>query len=428
MTAQAFASRHPVTTVVARMRAELRDVAQTPVWTMGAGEVGKALTEVTRLAAQLSQLQLRLLAHSERVQVGADVGATSAANWLAHETRTTRPVVHRLARLAERLEAAHPEVGEALAGGDLVLDQAEVVVEAVDALPSDLVDTDTVRRAEAYLLAQARDHDARALRILGRRLLEVVDPEAADLEEARRLEAEESEARAAASFTMSDDGHGRVHGRFTLPSLHGSMLRKHLMALSAPGRKPDVPASTPSRHAMGLAFAEYVETRPDDTVPRAGGLAATVVVTMTLKSLMGGLTSAGLCDGSRISAGEARRLACAAGIIPVVLGGGSEPLDVGRRRRFHTTPMRVALGVRDGGCTAIGCDRPAAQCPRPSRPPVEPERTHQPRDRPAALPPPPLPRPRPALRGDRLPRRQGPLHPSDVRVVSPRRRTTRGSG
>jgi hypothetical protein len=291
--------------------------------------------------------------------VGADVGATSTASWMAHQTRTTRSAAHRAARLAKDLDA-HPEVDRALAAGELLTDQAAVIVEAVDALPTDLVDTSTIAQAEAHLLAEAEHHDARALRILGRRLLEVLDPDAAEAEEARRLAKEEQEARATASFTMSDDGHGKVHGRFSVPSVHGSMLRKHLLALAAPGRNPDVPVNTPTRHRMGLAFMEYIETRPDSTVPHAGGLAATVVVTMTHETLLGGLQAAGLCDGSRISAGEARRLACQAGIIPVVLGGASEPLDVGRRRRLHTKAMRIAMGIRDGGCSAEGCDRPPA--------------------------------------------------------------------
>ena len=198
------------------------------------------------------------------------------------------------------------------------------------------------------------------MRILGRRLLEVVDPDAAEAEEARRLEAEESAARAAASFTMTDDGQGKCHGRFTIPSLHGSMLRKALLALAAPARHPDRPAQTPTKHRLGEAFLEYVETHTD--LPDAGGVAATVVVTLDLDTLMGGLKAAGLCDGTRISAGEARRLACGAGIIPVVLGGQSQPLDVGRTRRFHTKAQRIAMGVRDGGCTADGCDRPPAMC------------------------------------------------------------------
>ena len=362
MTAAALEPSHPVAAVVASVRDGLRSVAQTPVWSMTAAETGDALVEVTRLVAQVAQLQLRLLAHAGRVEVGAEVGATSPANWLAHQTRTTRPAVHRAARLAKRLDQAHPEVDSALADAQVTLDQAQVIIEAVDALPTDLVDAQTVGRATAFLLEQAAQHDATALRILGRRLLEVLDPEAADAEEARRLAAEEQDARAKASFTISDDGHGSCHGRFTIPSLHGAMLRKTLLAYAAPKRNPDLPANTPTRHQLGRGFCEYLETRPEHTVPHSGGIAATVVVTMTIEALMGGLKAAGLCDGTRISAGEARRLACTAGIIPVVLGGPSEPLDVGRRRRFHTKPQRIAMGLRDGGCTTLGCDRPPALC------------------------------------------------------------------
>ncbi len=248
---------------------------------------------------------------------------------------------------------------EALADAAINVEQASVIVDAVDGLP-DEVDDSVREQAEAFLLREAADHDAQALRILGRRLLEVVDPDAAEAEEARRLEAEEEAARAAASFTMTDDGQGKCHGRFTIPSLHGSMLRKALLALAAPSRHPDRPAQTPTKHRLGEAFLEYVETHTD--LPDAGGVAATVVVTLDLETLMGGLKAAGLCDGTRISAGEARRLACGAGIIPVVLGGQSQPLDVGRTRRFHTKAQRIAMGVRDGGCTAEGCDRPPAMC------------------------------------------------------------------
>ena len=107
---------------------------------------------------------------------------------------------------------------------------------------------------------------------------------------------------------------------------------------------------------------EYVETRPADSVPSAGGVPATIVVTMELATLMGGLKAASLDTGGRISAGEARRLACRAGIIPVVLGGPSVVLDLGRKRRFHTESQRIALAVRDRGCSAVGCDTPPGRC------------------------------------------------------------------
>jgi hypothetical protein len=113
---------------------------------------------------------------------------------------------------------------------------------------------------------------------------------------------------------------------------------------------------------MGLAFCEYIESRRADTTPQAGGVAATVVVTMTEETLRGGVAAAGLDTGGRVSAGQARRLACRAGILPAVLGGASQVLDLGRLRRFHTQPQRIAIALRDGGCTAEGCDWPPGMC------------------------------------------------------------------
>ncbi|MGO4258231.1 DUF222 domain-containing protein, partial [Marmoricola sp. RAF53] len=111
---------------------------------------------------------------------------------------------------------------------------------------------------------------------------------------------------------------------------------------------------------LGQAFIEYVETRRD--APKAGGIAATVVVTMTMDALLGADTVATLDTGDRITAGEARRLACEAGIIPAVLGSKSQVLDLGRKTRFHTEAQRIVLARRDGGCTAEGCDWPPGMC------------------------------------------------------------------
>ena len=86
------------------------------------------------------------------------------------------------------------------------------------------------------------------------------------------------------------------------------------------------------------------------------------MVTIPLETLMGGLAAGQLDTGQRITAGEARRLACGAGIIPVVLGGKSQVIDVGRKRRYYTGAARTALEVRDGGCTAEGCQTAPAWC------------------------------------------------------------------
>jgi hypothetical protein len=193
----------------------------------------------------------------------------------------------------------------------------------------------------------------------------VVAPEVDEAWEARKLAEEEAEAERAAVFRMHDDGHGKSHGRFMVPTWVGEVLRKHLMAIAAPKHRTHVDGEArepgrPSAQKLGQAFIEYVPGYPADRLPDAGGVNATVVVTMPLDTLMGGLKAAQLDTGVPISPGLARRLACEAGIIAAVLGGRSEVLDLGRRRRFHTTAQRIALAVEQGGCTAEGCDAPPA--------------------------------------------------------------------
>ncbi len=83
---------------------------------------------------------------------------------------------------------------------------------------------------------------------------------------------------------------------------------------------------------------------------------------MRLDQLLDGLGTTTLDTGTTISAGQARRLACQAGIIPVVLDGKSQPLDVGQQQRLYTKHQRIAITLRDKVCIIEGCDRPASQC------------------------------------------------------------------
>ena len=62
------------------------------------------------------------------------------------------------------------------------------------------------------MVDQAKEFDAPTLRQLGKRLFEVVCPEAADAAEGRKLEKEEAKARALAHFSVRDNGDGTSHG------------------------------------------------------------------------------------------------------------------------------------------------------------------------------------------------------------------------
>ncbi|GAB3260636.1 hypothetical protein GCM10027562_23830 [Arthrobacter pigmenti] len=63
--------------------------------------------------------------------------------------------------------------------------------------------------------------------------------------------------------------------------------------------------------------------------------------------------------GGPVHAGNIRRLACDAEIIPVVMGGNGQILDVGTGRRLFPPHLRRALVARDGGCAFPGCTMPA---------------------------------------------------------------------
>ncbi len=244
-TADSIDRVHPIGVAAARIDDLLKDVRDVPVWSMSPAETGEVLVEITFLQAQLAELRARVTAHGQVVEVEAASGATSTANWLAHQTRQTRAGAHRAARLATALATqVHEPVRVALADGVLLVDQAEVIIHAVDALPDDL-DPDLVADAQARLIGYAAVHDAKALRILGRRILEVIAPEIGEAHEAKQLAREEAEAEAAASFRMVEDGHGSWHGRFTLPTLQGAMLKKALMAYAAPRHRASVDGQAP---------------------------------------------------------------------------------------------------------------------------------------------------------------------------------------
>ncbi|WP_162802169.1 HNH endonuclease signature motif containing protein [Ornithinimicrobium murale] len=91
--------------------------------------------------------------------------------------------------------------------------------------------------------------------------------------------------------------------------------------------------------------------------------AGRIQVTADLEALKGEVPGGGTDEhGHRLSPGAIRRLACDADLYPVVLGGPSEPLDVGRVKRLFTPAQRRAVYLRDRHCSFPGCTVPPAWC------------------------------------------------------------------
>jgi hypothetical protein len=367
-----------VAAVLARVHATLTELGGLSLTGLGDADVTRVLDGLTSASSSLTRQVCRAAAEADRRRLGEATGARHTHQWWAGRSHHTHAEAARLTKLGRAFEdELHAPTGQALADGRLRVEQARVIVAAVDAIPTSVRCTDGTTRiidpsaraqARDHLLAAAVEHDARALRRLGRRILDVVAPELGEAQEAATLAKEEVRADAGIELTLTDDGHGRCHGNFVIPSHVGAMFRRHLQALANPARHTDEELRDeqggwkPLHRRMGEALVEYVERYPRDATPQTAGVNATIVVTMTLEQLLGEHATALLDDGTQMSATLARRLACEAGIIPIVLDGEGRVLDLGRTRRLFTTSQRIALGQRDGGCTAKGCETTASGC------------------------------------------------------------------
>jgi hypothetical protein len=326
----------------------------------------RALAASERASRRLAGIRLRVLAAADRARVAQGAGFTGTEAWAARRTTSTRTSAAKDVALAAELGEGrgHDVTALALDAGLVSPDHAAVIVAAANQLPEG-VTPEQQAAVEDTLVGDAQRLDPAQLRRRARRVLEEVepDPDIVDAVENEHVHTEEEAARDASSFSLHDNDDGTTTGHFTVPTYSAAFLRKILEAMTAPRRMPGDPTgATPIdwRHRRGLAFAELLEHLPTDHLhPKT---AATVVVTLEAKVLRDALKVAGLDTGDTITAGEARRLACNAGLIPAVLGTRSVALDLGRENRLFTEAQRVAAGLHHDTCAAEGCQRPYAWC------------------------------------------------------------------
>jgi hypothetical protein len=378
------------------------DVGSTPGYAASA-----LIGDVDRAIARLAAVRLALVAAVDRDQVAAGAGMSGTPAWLAARSRSDTSRAAREVRLATALEAELPATRDALASGVVSTEHAQVIATAAAQLPHGLRDTER-RAIEAALVERATRVDPATLRRSARRALAAAERSQAEVDahEDALLRTEEQAARARTRLSLHDNRDGTVSGHFTVPTLAGHILRKVIQQIASPRRfahhaaqaarqeaqHAAAPGTTLSgeqvrqaqweafrrgsphpgddtatggtgpdtdwAHRYGQAFVELLEHLPTDHL--SGKVTATVVVTIDHEKLQTQLGAAHLDTGHDLSAADARRLACNAGILPAVLAGTSLPLDLGRTDRFFTEHQRVALATRYDTCAATGCDRPYA--------------------------------------------------------------------
>jgi hypothetical protein len=163
------------------------------------------------------------------------------------------------------------------------------------------------------------------------------------------------------TFHYDDDGSLVLTCR--LPAEAGAKVMKAIdIALEDVPFKVDVPAGTSkqvvpfsARRADALAaVAESFLARGAMEV--RGTDRHQIVIHVAEETLRD--RSAGCCEfehGPSMAAETARRFACDASVVRLTENDAGEPLNVGRKTRTISAPLRRALNARDKGCRFPGC-------------------------------------------------------------------------
>jgi hypothetical protein len=359
----------PVSTVIQSLTAMHDALDAVPLDSYAAlssSERAAACESLMRLEARVKAHQMAAARSAHASGTAREMGASSTGQMLANSFGGDRRAGDRLLHQAERVSKA-PATESALAKGVISTAQADVIASTIDQLPDD-VTPEQKQACEDTLIGEAPRLSLKDLRRRADRIADVFAPDQVDAIESETLAEREKRAWAKTEFWMMDRRDGTYQGGFTVPEFVADQLRTMLDAIAAPrNQRPDAEDAVlderpTTNQRYGHAFATLIEKYPTGVLPGAAGVGPRMTVNVDFDVLIGTVRAATLDTGTRLSPGEARRLACDLEILPVVLDGESSVLDVGRAKRHYDRHQRVALGYRDGGCTFPGCERPPDWC------------------------------------------------------------------
>ncbi|MBQ0992756.1 DUF222 domain-containing protein [Micromonospora sp. H61] len=333
--------------------------ADAAAWALPEHDLIAALDAAHRLQQRLAAVTLTLIREVDGRGTARIHGASTTAVWLRERLRLTIPAARRLVDLATALDTGNPGIRQALADGHLSLDQARVITDTATTVQA-TAGTQAADKAVSLLTDWASQFDPTHLRKLGTRILDHVAPDIADAAAQAALDAEARRAARDRHLTLSEQTDGRLRLTGTLDAETATLFRAAIDPLTAPSGPDDTRPPGQRRHDA-LADICRLALRTTE-LPEHGGDPAQIVVTTSYDALTRQLSSGTLDTGLSLTPEAARRLACDATILPAVLGGAGQVLDVGRQRRLITGPLRRALVLRDRGCAFPGCDRPPRWC------------------------------------------------------------------
>ncbi len=333
----------------------------------GRGERLVCAQRARALASRLTAVAGVLLAKADATQESMRSAGTPTSSWLTVTAGMSNREAAGFLHQAQEL-AAHPDVADAATAGRISVGQARAIHTVLGGL--DGLDGAQQAKAEDLLLHLAGAMDSDRLAKSAPQILAEVAPERAEENVERRLQRQAEAALRNRSLVFGRDGNGSVTFSGSLPLVDGEAWIAILDAYTESRRRsaleerdPLATGLSPQQRRADALIAMVINHQRGKRAPKVAGDRPRIVVTLDYDKLLRDAAAAGLIGQDEpISAGDLRRLCCEGGLLPAVLGGHSQVLDVGRERRLVIPDIRAALDLRDGGCIFPGCEARACTC------------------------------------------------------------------
>lgn len=354
-------------------------------WQLPDGDVSEGLSVLGQVRQLVDVAEVAL------VREGVQRGLPAESSWSAHDwvsraeaQRAPAPPVRHVASVVRVARADATAVGSAagspvegdlagvtsaLADGDLPLGKADQLVRFHESVRR-VADPELLEANLETLLEGARD-DVIATGPEGRsrqrrsglsekELAAAITMTGRLLKPERDQDDEDRRKKAARSLTRGPGPCGMTRYKLLLDDEGAAVVEAALAALSGPVTGPEgEPDERPATRRRADALVDILRRGVSAPGEAPKCEKAQVVVTISLAALLEGVQGAGVtATGEVLPPAVVRRMACDGGIIPAVLGGRGEVLDLGRGVRWFTPGQKKALWLRDGGCTFPGCTMP----------------------------------------------------------------------
>lgn len=328
------------------IRSAIEELTGEQVETLDVVRLGDDLVEIETVVGLLEAERARRIQVFKMKCGPQSQGYPSMTAWLKDRCRMAGGRARRLVANA-RLSILAPWVFRSWSDTSLSVDQAQELLTAAGADPEEF------EKMEQTLVEVAVDLSVADTR-------RVVDYwyQAAS-QSAGRETATFQEARRGVSLSQTLDGMFRLDGWLT--TTVGETLKTALDALMPPPQPGEVRTATQRRHdALEDLSRDYLDHADTPQVGREKPHLNIVADLEALRGVAGGLHET--ATGVVLTVERIRQLACDSSVSRIVLGPGSEIIDVGRKTRVIPAALARAVIVRDRHCIWKGCDRDARWC------------------------------------------------------------------